>query len=75
VKDNFILPIDFREGKYVLALALIDPTGNLPAARFAIQNYYQGGRHPIGKVGVGTEIENPELDDFDDIQSDWSLHY
>ncbi|MBP1755505.1 MAG: hypothetical protein H6Q59_1903, partial [Firmicutes bacterium] len=53
----------------------LDPAADLPAARFAILNYYQGGRHPIGRVGVGTKIDNPDLEGFHDIQKDWSLHY
>lgn len=75
VENDFILPVDLKEGEYILALALLDPSGNLPSVRFAIQNYYQGGRHPIGKVGIGVGVENPTLDAFDDIQSDLTVHY
>lgn len=62
-------------GEYILALAILDPAGNLPCARFAIKNYYKGGRHPIGKLGVNQSIADFQLHDFDDVQSDNSLHY
>jgi hypothetical protein len=62
-------------GEYILALAVLDPAGHLPSLRFAINNYYQGGRHPIGKVGVEHTIDNFRLTDFDDMQADASLHY
>jgi hypothetical protein len=49
----------------------------LPSARFAIKNYFNGGRHPIGRIGLGMPIENPQLDPaiFDDPAGDSSLHY
>lgn len=62
-------------GEYIIALSILDPAGNIPSARFAIKNYFNGGRHPIGKVGVGTNIESYSVSGFDDIQSDNSLHY
>jgi len=62
-------------GEYILALAILDPAGNRPSARFAIKNYFNGGRHPIGKVGVNQKIESFEVSGFDDIQSDKSLNY
>jgi hypothetical protein len=60
----------------VLALAILDPAGMLPSARFAITNYWNGGRHPIGKVGVGVTVANPQLDEsqFNDLKADNSLH-
>lgn len=62
-------------GEHILALAILDPAGNTPNARFAIKNYYNGGRHPIGKIGVNKNIESFSVTDFDDIQSDRSLSY
>ncbi len=62
-------------GEYILAFAILDPAGNRPCARFAIKNYYNGGRHPIGKVGVNQKIESFAVSGFDDIQSDKSLYY
>jgi len=62
-------------GEYILALAVLDPAGGRPSARFAIKNYFTGGRHPMGKVGVNQTIATFKLSDFDDIQSDKSLSY
>jgi Domain of unknown function (DUF4832) len=72
--QTFLLT-DVPAGEYILALAILDPGGNRPGARFAIKNYYNGGRHPIGKVGVNQKIESFSVSDFDDIQSDSSLTY
>jgi hypothetical protein len=61
----------------VLALAILDPAGELPCARFAVVNYFNGGRHPIGRIGAGVAVARPELDEreFDDLRADRSLHY
>ena len=69
-------PISLVPGAYVLAVALLDPAGMLPAARFAIVNYYPGGRHPLGYVGV--DADAPSLLDpktFTKLAEDTSLHY
>jgi len=77
VAEEFKLPDTLVKGTYVLALAILDPAGNLPSVRFAITNYFNGGRHPIGRISVDTTVANPELTDrdFDDIANDKSLHY
>jgi len=62
-------------GEYILAFAILDPAGNRPCTRFAIKNYYNGGRHPIGKVGINQKIDSFVVSGFDDIQSDKSLYY
>ncbi|MFC1760714.1 DUF4832 domain-containing protein [Planctomycetota bacterium] len=62
-------------GEYILALAILDPAGNRPCARFAINNYYHGGRHPIGRVGINHTIDSFSITGFDDLQSDKSLLY
>jgi len=74
----FVIPASLAAKEYVLALAILDPLGGrLPCARFAIVNYWNGGRHPIGKVGVGVAVANPQLDPatFNDLKADASLHY
>lgn len=77
IKEIFKLPRDLPAGDYIVALSILDPAGHLPCARFAIKNYFKGGRHPIGKIGVGQNVVSPELDSsiFDDLASDKSLHY
>jgi len=74
INQTFLLS-GVPSGEYVLALSILDPAGNRPCARFAIKNYYNGGRHPIGKVGVNQMTESFALSGFDDIQSDKSLSY
>jgi len=63
------------KGEYTVALAILDPAGDRPCVRFAIENYYNGGRHPIGRVGVNTAIGAFSVADFDDVQRDRSLSY
>lgn len=77
VEGVFDLPEDLADGKYILCLAILDPAGMLPSARFAIRNYFHGGRHPVGYIGAALVIENPELDEkeFDDPYRDRSLYY
>ena len=77
VQSRFQLPKNIKQGEYYFALAILDPAGNLPAVRFAVQNYFKGGRHPIGKIGVGMSAENFKIDEkyFDDPAKDNSLHY
>ena len=74
INQTFLLS-DIPSGEYILAIAILDPAGNSPCARFAIENYYNGGRHPIGKVGINQTIDSFTLSEFDDIQSDNSLSY
>jgi hypothetical protein len=48
----------------------------LPAARFAIVNYYAGGRHPLGYLGVDADAPlalDPKT--FTKLAGDTSLHY
>ena len=75
VEGEFSIPSDIPKGEYILALAILDPAGELPSVRFAVKNYYLGGRHPIGKIGIGVNISDPVLTDFDEMEKDWSLHY
>ncbi|MCF7709132.1 MAG: DUF4832 domain-containing protein [Verrucomicrobia bacterium] len=77
VRGSFKLPPEVGKGEYIMAVAILDPAGMLPSARFAIQNYFKGGRHPLGRVGVGVPVEAPLLSSevFDDPAKDRSLHY
>jgi hypothetical protein len=72
-----VLPASVPQGRYVLALAILDPAGMLPAVRFAIENYFTGGRHPIGLVGVDRPVSTRQLSPmhFDDPAADRTLHY
>ncbi len=68
---------DVPRGRYLLALAILDPAGMSPSLRFATANYLNGGRHPFGAVGFDGERGEPLAADFafDDPQRDRSLHY
>ncbi|MCL2880037.1 MAG: DUF4832 domain-containing protein, partial [Treponema sp.] len=48
VRDTFTIPENIPQGMYTLALAVLDPAGNVPSLRFANINYYSGGRMPLG---------------------------
>jgi len=69
--------VDAPAGKYLLALAVLDPAGNLPSLRFATANYVNGGRHPVGLVAVGRReaCPLPKSFRFDDPHEDRSLRY
>jgi hypothetical protein len=64
-------------GRYLLAVAVLDPAGMLPSLRFATANYLNGGRHPLGFVGVDGETGGALPADFvfADPQQDQSLKY
>lgn len=77
VQGEFPLPASIPSGEKILGLSILDPGGNLPAARFSISNYWKGGRHPIGRIGVGSTPARVDLDPslFDDPSQDRSLRY
>lgn len=73
----FTLDSTVEPGEYLLAVAVLDPAGKVPSLRFAIKNTITGGRHPIGRIGVGRQPETVLLDDrlFDDPREDQTLQY
>lgn len=78
VSEKIRLDKDIARGKYILAVGILDPAGMVPSIRFANENYFEGGYHPIGYVGIGGEkVDRVEIPDnmFFDIQSDQTLHY
>ena len=77
VDGSFTLDTKIEPGEYHLAIAVLDPAGNLPSLRFAIKNYIKSGRHPIGKIGVGMHPKSVLLDSeiFDDPREVKSLRY
>ena len=67
-----------NRGQYIVALALLDRQGGMmPSARFAIENYFRGGWHPLGFIGVGEAPKEAALKNmkFDSPAFDDSLHY
>jgi hypothetical protein len=78
VADSFTLPSGLDQDKdYIIQLAVLDPAGNVPSLRFAIQNYKKGGYAPMGYVGVGQEPATITIDPayFDNPAKDISLRY
>ncbi|OUN78958.1 DUF4832 domain-containing protein [Alistipes sp. An54] len=77
VTATLTLDKDLDPEKYIISVAVLDPAGMLPSLRFAAMNYFNGGRHPMGYIGVGADCDAYALSDvkFDDIQSDKSLKY
>jgi len=69
--------VNLPPGNHVLALAVLDPAGNLPSLRFATGNYINGGRHPIALINTAdrTVHELPADFEFHDPFADHSLHY
>lgn len=77
VEENITLDKDLEAGNYIISVSVLDPAGNLPSLRFAAVNYFEGGRHPMGYIGVGQTPESFEVpsEKFFDIQSDKTLKY
>ena len=72
------LPQDIKPGQYVLAFAILDRQGGMmPSARFAIGNYFRGGWHPLGFIGIGKAPKDASLKNvaFDSPAFDDGLHY
>ncbi|MEX0680775.1 MAG: DUF4832 domain-containing protein [Balneolales bacterium] len=76
-EGTFTTDRSLPKGEYILALAILDPAGMVPSVKFATRQYFTGGNHPIGKIGLGTEIGEAELnpDEFDDPTKDTTLYY
>ncbi|MFF3503316.1 DUF4832 domain-containing protein [Streptomyces sp. NPDC003247] len=75
---TFTVPSTVPKPKtYIIQLAVLDPGGNVPSLRFAMQNYTQGGYHPMGQVGVGKTPSRTVIDPsfFDDPAVDVGLRY
>jgi hypothetical protein len=72
------LPGNLKQGQYIIALAILDRQGGmLPSARFATSNYFRGGWHPLGFIGIGASPKQAALENakFDSPAFDDSLHY
>ena len=72
------LPGNLKKGQYIIALAILDRQGGMmPSARFATSNYFRGGWHPLGFIGIGESPRQAALEHakFDSPAFDDSLHY
>jgi hypothetical protein len=75
IAGEFTCPPELPRGCYLLALAIPDPAGDMPAARFATTHYFRGGRHPMGWIGVGMPARRIPMPEFDDPAQDHTLGY
>ena len=77
INESLEIGANVKPGKYIIAVSILDPAGMAPSLRFANTNYFEGGVHPVGFIGVGRRINDFALDPsgFNNIQSDKSLKY
>ncbi len=72
------VPQSVPVGEYLLAISILDPAGNKPSVRFAIENYHKSGRHPLMRIGVGVTVKEGHVlasDSFDDLMDSPRLPY
>jgi len=77
-EGHAIVPKDIPLGTYFLALAILDRQGGMmPSVRFATENYFRGGWHPFGFIGIGKRPQQVALASvkFDSPAFDDSLRY
>jgi hypothetical protein len=77
IEEILTLDVDLTEDEYIISLSVLDPAGMQPSLRFAMVNYFTGGRHPMGYIGIGKELTNYEISEteFKDMKTDRTLKY
>ncbi|MDL2247306.1 DUF4832 domain-containing protein [Bacteroides sp. OttesenSCG-928-J23] len=77
ISEQITLDQAIGAGNYIISIAVLDPAGMLPSLRFAVQNYAQGGRHPMGYIGVDNQPTEHEIpaSEFADMRQDKTLKY
>ncbi len=77
VEESLTLDTNLDTGDYIISISVLDPAGMLPSLRFAVQNYFEGGRHPMGHIGINTEPVYYEVksSEFMDMRQDRTLKY
>lgn len=77
IQHELTIDKEIPDGEYVIALSILDPAGMLPSLRFANQNYWEGGYHPMGYIGINSKIQRPSIEStsFIDLQKEYNLHY
>jgi len=77
IEKELTVDADVPEDEYIISIAVLDPAGMQPSLRFAVNNYFQGGRHPMGYVGFNKDITTYEIDSkqFADLKKDKTLKY
>ena len=69
--------VEAPPGDYIVALAILDPAGNVPSIRFANQTYLKGGRTALGMYYHGKKLCDilPNGFIYDDPYQDMTLRY
>lgn len=77
IKGDFLLKETVSNGTYILAISVLDPAGMVPSLRFANENYFSNGYHPLGYIGVGVDVSDTRISAelFDDLKNDQKLNY
>ncbi|MBX2920549.1 MAG: DUF4832 domain-containing protein [Chitinophagaceae bacterium] len=77
IEKEITLDTGLPEDEYIISIAVLDPAGMLPSLRFAVENYFTGGRHPMGYVGINKVPEQYEINssDFKSMYEDHTLKY
>ena len=77
IDRTLTLDTNLPSDEYIIAISVLDPAGMMPSLRFATLNYFTGGRHPMGYIGVGKEISNYQIkpSEFNSIYTDKTLKY
>jgi hypothetical protein len=77
IDRTLTLDTNLPSDEYIIAISVLDPAGMMPSLRFATLNYFTGGRHPMGYIGVGKEISNYQINssEFNNIYTDSTLSY
>ncbi len=77
ISKDITLDVTLPEDEYVMSISVLDPAGMQPSLRFAVQNYFTGGRHPMGYVGINKELANYEIKstEFKDLRDERTLKY
>ena len=77
IQAELLMEKNIPKGKYIIAMSVLDPAGLKPSLRFSNKNYFNGGLHPMGYVGLGEKLKKFTIEpaQFNDIQADTSLKY
>ncbi len=75
ISETFTIPESLANGKYLLAVTMLDPAGMVPAARFANTSSIQGGYTGLGYVGIAKKVLFTNYRGSNDYMNDSTLCY
>ena len=64
IDASFTVPANIPTGQYMVGIAIIDPSTQLPGIFFAVENFLaESQSHPLCRIGIGEELDGaPEID-------------